>query len=218
LNKINKYIYNYILRYLIFIIIGILLYLLLNIYNTFSIGVPVTDLNKIFPDDDDKVSSDEDPFGAGIPRVFYNQGLRLRERFEAGRLYDVGWYYGNDTDRIFISAINIPILETIGTTDRPATAEVPTPTYINYNMYENYETLLLDGVTYNPTEIGTTDRPPIYYRLRNMGNDLLIYTLDDRIVISNIRHPDRRRYTNLADWCAAAIPEGIPPEREGDGS
>jgi hypothetical protein len=53
------------LKYLIFITIGILLYLLLNIYNTFSIGVPVTDLNEIFPDTDypNKVSSDEDEFG-----------------------------------------------------------------------------------------------------------------------------------------------------------
>lgn len=193
------------LRYLIFITIGILLYLLLNIYNTFSIGVPVTDLNEIFPDIDypNKVSSDEDPFGAGIPRELYQQGLRLRESFEPRRLYDVGWYYGNDTDRIFISAINIPILETIGT----ATAEVPTPTYINYNMYENYQTLLLNGVTYNPTDRGDHNT---YYRLRNMGNNLLIYTLDNRIVISNIQHPDRRAYRNLEDWCATAIPEGIP--------
>lgn len=208
------------LRYLIFITIGILLYLLLNIYNTFSIGIPVTDLNIIFPDDDDKVSFDEDPFGANIPRVFYDQGLRLRERFEERRLYDVGWYYVNEddeTDIIFISAINIPIITPPTGFTGPTPLVLPQPTFINFNMYENYETLLLDGVRYIPNR-RDYNRNYRYYRLRNMGNNLLIYTLDDRIVISNIRHPDRRAYRNLAEWCAAAIPEGIPPERDGEGA
>ena len=46
------------LRYLIFITIGILLYLLLNIYNTFSIGIPHLDNTILFKDDltDDMIS------------------------------------------------------------------------------------------------------------------------------------------------------------------
>ena len=195
------------LKYLIFITIGILLYLLLNIYNTFSIGVPVTDLNEIFPDADypNKVSSDEDPFGAGIPRVFYEQGLRLSRE---NRMYDVGWYYGNDTGRIFISAINIPIIEPQTGYVGQTPLELPMPTYINYNMHADAETINLNQLTYQFTEPGEYDT---YYRLRNTGNYLLIYTLDNRIVISNIRHPDRRAYRNIEDWCAV-IPEGIPPE------
>lgn len=168
-------------KYVFFIIFGILLYLFLNGVERFSVGIPVTDLNQIFPDSDDKITTDIDPYGTGIPRIFWNQGLRLRERFEPRRLYDVGWYYGNDSGRIFISAINIPILETTGTTGRPATAEVPTPTYINYNMYRYHRELVINGITYY---IGTAGRDIIgQYRLYNQDNALIIIDLNNNIVV-----------------------------------
>tara|TARA_B100000902_G_scaffold190976_1_gene182505 strand:- start:1116 stop:1760 length:645 start_codon:yes stop_codon:yes gene_type:complete len=203
-------------KYLFFIIFGILLYLFLNGVERFSIGIPVTDLNQIFPDSDDKITTDIDPYGTGIPRIFWNQGLRLRERFEPRRLYDVGWYYGNDSGRIFISAINIPILETTGTTGRPTTAEVPTPTYINYNMYRYHRELVINGITYY---IGTAGRDIIgQYRLYNQDNALIIIDLNNNIVVDEPLdllqlepdHPPPQSATGgTADGGACSVPISV---------
>jgi len=287
-------------RYSICFIIGILLYILLNRRNGFSVGIPVMDLKEIFPDDKypDKITDDTiDPFGEGIPREFYKQGLRLGPKSSrVSKLYDVGWYYtldlegphqikgmmfkkgehygaswksrffrlggdnllyyktkenlekkgeinmsmvqdvrlsgeevpegqvgieivtedrtyrlscqnedeamnwigeltkamdfySNSNHRIFISAINIPILKTIITkikgrdhdTRRPKTREVPIPTYIDYNMHEYQRELIINGKKYH---IGTPGQKiKGDYRLYNQDNALVIIDLNDNIVV-----------------------------------
>ena len=238
-------------KYLICTIIGILLYILFNHRNGFSIGVPVMDLNVIFPDEEypDKITDDIiDPFGEGIPREFYEQGLRLGPRssrssisskseleqrllfllsiaeneelagahelewlrrfmnddtrrpehqehwrptwleeevrtwewllIDTGlihsssnlsfKLYDVGWYYANDTGRIFISAITSP-------------RKVPIAKYIDYNMYKYKKELIINGKKYY---IGTPGKEvKDEYRLDNQDNALFIIDLDDNNVV-----------------------------------
>jgi len=193
------------LRYLTFITIGILLYLLLNIYNKFNIGAPnLEDLNEIFPDDeyDDKVTSGEDEFGAGIPREFFDQGLRLNYNniiFDT-TLYEVGWYYVNEddeTDIIFISAVEILEYETTGNTDRPAMPvdqDEPLVRYVDYDMSQ-FPTLQFLGVAYvfttTPQLRSRIPTTHVYF-LRWDGDNLLIYAeiLYRTIVISLNLHID----------------------------
>ena len=189
------------LKYLIFITIGILLYLLLNIYNTFSIGVPVTDLNEIFPDADypNKVPSDEDEFGAGIPRELYQQGLRLGP----GNLIDIGYYYRltresggggwfdspNRGEIIFISAINIPIVPVYTGTAGQTQLVLPTPTYLNYHLPIQNQQININGTNYTYLDIRHIPSTVDYdvtirtYRLLEVGDArVYLYLLDDRII------------------------------------
>lgn len=144
---------------------------------------------------DVRLSGEEVPEGqVGIKIVTEDRIYRLSCQNEdeamnwIGELTKAMDFYSNSNHRIFISAINIPILDTIITeikgrdhdTRRPATQEVPKPTYIDYNMYEYQRELIINGKKYY---IGTPGKIKDEYRLYNLYNSLYIIDLNDNIVI-----------------------------------
>ena len=211
------------LRYLIFITIGILLYLLLNIYNTFSIGVPVVnsdlDNRQFFQNDQyftEGIADNDFQYGYRVFTFNTDIGNIVIDNYDTEipqRITDVGLIY---------VANNIEVIPTDADIEWWNTNTIfisPIDRGINYDgdgiIRDIYDTYTINGTLYRrirPAELsGLFGMYPAYtptnrYRLVNIYGYIYIY--QGNTPINRVIHPDRKAYRNLADWCAVGKREG----------